>query len=203
MTNPVQRTNLHRKIVASFRFNPYLDFLAGIELNDLIRENQWSKLPRESVVSVIGPSHPSDRPEGYVIVADSALAHYRGRCDMIVSDLDGPLDKILKGENCIKVIHAHGDNIEKLREIVPKLKGTVLGTTQSIPLRNVRNIGGFTDGDRSVIMGVLLGAEKIFVHGFDYSSPVDEPRDEKLRKMRFGKEIIDNIKSAEVVYVHG
>ena len=194
---------LHKRIVATFRFNPYRDFLAGIELNSIIAENLWHKLPKKRVVSVIGPSNPSSGPEGYVIVSDSALDHYDGRCDMIVSDLDGPVDKILNHEESIKVIHAHGDNIEKLREHVPSMKGTVLGTTQSIPLKRVRNIGGFTDGDRSVIMGTLVGASLIYVHGFDYAHPVDTPSEEKLKKMQFGKEIIDNIKSAKVVYVRG
>jgi len=73
--------------------------------------------------------------------------------------------------------------------------GIVLGTTQSIPLQRVRNIGGFTDGDRSVIMGVLMGAKKIYIHGFDYARPVDGPREVKLKKMEFGKEIIDSIKA--------
>jgi hypothetical protein len=192
---------LHRRIVASFRFNPYRDFLAGIELSDLIRRDAWKLLPKEDTVSVIGPSDPTESPEGYVVVADSALDHYSGRVDMIVSDLDGPIQKIIDQEDSLKVIHAHGDNIQKLGEVVPRLKGTILGTTQSIPVRAVRNIGGFTDGDRSVIMASLLGAKRIFIHGFDYSNPVDGPRDVKFMKLQFAKGIIDNVKSAEVVYV--
>ena len=192
---------LHRRIVASFRFNPYRDFLAGIELSDLIRRDAWKLLPKEDTVSVIGPSDPTESPEGYVVVADSALDHYSGRVDMIVSDLDGPIQKIIDQEDSLKVIHAHGDNIQKLGEVVPRLKGTILGTTQSIPVRAVRNIGGFTDGDRSVIMASLLGAKRIFIHGFDYSNPVDGPRDVKFMKVQFAKGIIDNLKSAEVVYV--
>ena len=192
---------LHRRIVASFRFNPYRDFLAGIELSDLIRRDAWNLLPKEDTVSVIGPSEPTEDPEGYVVVADSALDHYSGRVDMIVSDLDGPIQKIIDQEDSLKVIHAHGDNIQKLGEVVPRLKGTILGTTQSIPVRAVRNIGGFTDGDRSVIMASLLGAKRIFIHGFDYSNPVDGPRDVKFMKLQFAKGIIDNVKSAEVVYV--
>ncbi len=192
---------LHRKIVATFNFNPYRDFLAGIELNDLIRSDLWNRLPRKSVVSVIGPSNPSNDPEGYVIVADSALRYYSGKYDMIVSDLDGPIEKIVGDEDGIKVIHAHGDNIEKLRKYVPKMRGTVLGTTQSIPFQRVKNIGGFTDGDRSVIMGILIGAETIYIHGFDYSRPVDEPVDIKLKKMLFGKEIIDKKVGPRIVYV--
>ncbi len=193
--------SLHRRIVATFSFNPYRDFLAGIELNDLISYNRWDTLPRAEVVSVIGPSHPAEDPEGYVIVADSALNYYGGRFDMIVSDLDGPIDRIIDNTGSIKVIHAHGDNIYKLRDTVPRLKGMVLGTTQSIPLKNVMNIGGFTDGDRSVIMGTLMGAKKIFIHGFNFSEPVDGPRELKIRKMQFGKWIIDNVKNAEIVYV--
>ncbi|EQB64667.1 MAG: hypothetical protein AMDU3_IPLC00004G0245 [Thermoplasmatales archaeon I-plasma] len=192
---------LHRRIVASFRFNPYRDFLAGIELSDLIRRDAWKLLPKEDTVSVIGPSDPTESPEGYVVVADSALDHYSGRVDMIVSDLDGPIQKIIDQEDSLKVIHAHGDNIQKLGEVVPRLKGTILGTTQSIPVRAVRNIGGFTDGDRSVIMASLLGAKRIFIHGFDYSNPVDGPRDVKFMKLQFAKGIIDNVKSAEVVYL--
>ena len=192
---------LHRRIVASFRFNPYRDFLAGIELSDLIRRDAWKLLPKEDTVSVIGPSDPTESPEGYVVVADSALDHYSGRVDMIVSDLDGPIQKIIDQEDSIKVIHAHGDNIQKLREVVPRIKGTILGTTQSIPVRAVKNIGGFTDGDRSVIMASLLGAKRIFIYGFDYSNPVDGPRDVKFMKLQFAKGIIDNVKSAEVVYV--
>ncbi|MGC8562900.1 MAG: 6-hydroxymethylpterin diphosphokinase MptE-like protein [Thermoplasmata archaeon] len=201
LKNQNQSLTLHRRIVASFRFNPYRDFLAGIELSDLIERDAWDSLPKEDVVSVIGPSNPSENPNGYVIVADSALNHYSGRIDMIVSDLDGPIEKIIEQEDSVKVIHAHGDNIKKLRTVVPRIRGTVLGTTQSIPVRRVRNIGGFTDGDRSVIMATLLGAKRIFIHGFDYSNPVDEPRDMKVRKMQFAKGIIDNVKSAEVVYV--
>lgn len=199
--NTQRNIQLHRKIVATFRFNPYGDLLAGIELNNLISKNLWQDLPSEEIVSVIGPADPAGEPKGYVIVADSALNYYDGSCDMIVTDLDGPVDKILNHTESIKVVHAHGDNIQKLVKFVPRMQGVVLGTTQSVPLQRVRNIGGFTDGDRSVIMGVLMGAKKIYIHGFDYARPVDEPRDVKMKKMAFGKEIIDSIKSAEVVYV--
>ncbi len=194
---------LHRRIVAAFNFNPYLDFLAGIELNDILRKDSWDSLPTEDVVSVIGPLDPPRDAEGFVIVADSALNYYGGRVDMIVSDLDGPVERIIKDKESIKVIHAHGDNIEKLRGVVGRLQGTVLGTTQSIGLRYVRNIGGFTDGDRSVIMATIIGAKKILIHGFDFFNPVDEPKEVKLKKLKFSKEIIDNIKNTKVVYVRG
>lgn len=153
-------------------------------------------------MSVIGPSEPPSDPKGYVIVADSALNQYNGRYDMLVSDLDGPMERILEDRKSIKVIHAHGDNLDKLRSYVPNIRGIILGTTQSIPLKRVRNIGGFTDGDRSVIMGVILGAKKIFIYGFDFLNPMDEPKEIKKKKMLIGKEVIDKVKNAEIVYVH-
>lgn len=201
MNNLNQNLELHRKIVASFKYNPYLDFLAGIELNSLLKKDSWHELRNEKKVSVIGPTASIKDPEGYVIVADSALNYYDGKCDMIVSDLDGPIDKIMLMEKSIKVIHAHGDNISRMADIVPLLSGVILGTTQSIPVGKVRNVGGFTDGDRSIIMASIMGAETILVHGFDYANPVDEPKGLKREKMHFGKEIVDKLKGINLVYV--
>jgi len=61
---------------------------------------------KEGIVSVVGPADPFDEPKGYVIVADSALNYYDGSCDMIVTDLDGPIGKILNHTESIKVVHA-------------------------------------------------------------------------------------------------
>ncbi len=199
--NLEQNLELHRKIVASFRYNPYLDFLSGLELNSLLVDDHWPDLPVEKEVSVIGPSTRTESPKGYVIVADSALRDYRGRCDMIVSDLDGPVERLLELKRSVKVIHAHGDNISKLRATVPFLSGWVLGTTQSIPIGRVRNIGGFTDGDRSIIMASLMGAKTVYIHGFDYDNPVDEPKETKRKKMRFGREIVNKLKDVNLVYI--
>lgn len=199
--NLTENLLLHRKIVTTFDYNPYLDFLSGLLLSTLIKNDLWEELPIQEVVSVIGPRDSTVKPEGYVIVADSALDHYEGRYDMIVSDLDGPVDKIIKNVESVKVIHAHGDNMDRLRSAVPLLKGKILGTTQSIPIKNIRNIGGFTDGDRSVLLARLMGAKRIYIHGFDYSNPVDEPKVMKVRKLQFAKEIIDKIKDVELLYV--
>jgi len=75
------------------------------------------------------------------------------------------------------------------------MRGVILGSDSERSVAKGENIGGFTDGDRSVIMGVLMGAKKIYIHGFDYARPVDDPRDVKMKKMALGKEIIDSIKA--------
>lgn len=118
---------------------------------------------------------------------------------MIVTDLDGPANLILRG-NTLKVVHAHGDNIERIVNLVPRMEGSILGTTQSIPVGSVRNIGGFTDGDRSVIMAVLMGAERVKIYGFDFENPVDEPKDKKIMKMKVAKDILNNIRDVEISF---
>ncbi len=181
-------------------FNPYRDFISGLILSSLIPEDKWSTLPQIKKANVVGPYHFNGIIEGFTIVADSALRTYTGRRDMIVTDLDGPMEIILGDKNAIKVVHAHGDNIQRIGDLVPRLKGTVLGTTQSIPHGTVRNIGGFTDGDRSIIMAKLMGAVEVEVFGFNFEDPVDEPVDRKLLKLEIAKEIIEELKNIRLTY---
>lgn len=102
---------------------------------------------------------------------------------VIVSDLDGVMDDIIKAnERCaVVVVHAHGDNITKLRSYVPQLQ-KIVGTTQSRPLSNVFNFGGFTDGDRAIYLAKHLGAKEIGIIGFDFEdATVGEIKKKKLR----------------------
>jgi uncharacterized Rossmann fold enzyme len=93
--------------------------------------------------------------------------------DIVVTDLDGKMDDIIEAnkEGAILVVHAHGNNMDKIKEYVPKLK-RVLGTTQSVPLENVYNFGGFTDGDRCIFLAIELGARFILLAGMDFGDIV-------------------------------
>lgn len=86
--------------------------------------------------------------------------------DIIVTDLDGNMDDEARA-GAIMVVHAHGDNIEALMKRSAEAK-RVIGTTQSKPLKNVYNFGGFTDGDRSVFLAKEMGARSITLIGFDF-----------------------------------
>ncbi len=198
-----EKLNLHRQIVSSFGFDPYLDFLSGIILAQYIKNDLWKLLPEVREANIIGPRDPPEDLDGYNIVADSALNYYQGRFQMLVTDLDGPIERIISSSKDGKyiVVHAHGDNIDKILEYVPQLQGNILGTTQSIPVRNVRNIGGFTDGDRSVLMAAILGAKEINIYGFDFENPVDEPKNIKAKKMKFAREIIEKLKNIRIQYI--
>jgi uncharacterized Rossmann fold enzyme len=109
--------------------------------------------------------------------------------DIIVTDLDGNMDDEARaGEfGAIMVVHAHGDNLEALKKEVPRLK-RVIGTTQSKPLKNVYNFGGFTDGDRSVFLAKEMGARTITLIGFDFKDENVTPL--KKKKLVWAEKLI-------------
>ena len=113
----------------------------------------------------------------YVLVAadgaTTALIEEKIAPDIVATDLDGRLDDILlaniRGANII--IHAHGDNIDKIARLTPFFNN-VLGTTQAQPAGNLYNFGGFTDGDRALFLVVALGASEITLAGMDFGDIV-------------------------------
>ena len=168
------------------------------------------------IVFGAGPSlkdHIKDLKENYdlrdyvLVAADgatTALIEERIVPDIVVTDLDGNLDDILianlRGANV--VVHAHGDNLDKIVGITPYFTN-VLGTTQAQPLGNVYNFGGFTDGDRALFLSVALGASEIILEGMDfgeivtkYSRPnlpdITGPADEvKRKKLKYAEKLTD------------
>ncbi|MDC1103927.1 DUF115 domain-containing protein [Nitrosopumilus sp.] len=114
--------------------------------------------------------------------------------DIIVTDLDGNEDAITKTKS-IFVIHAHGDNIEKL-QMVKKIKNCI-GTTQTNPFNKIQNFGGFTDGDRGVFLASHFDAKKIILFGMDFGNQVGKfsntkrsDREIKLKKLEIGKDLL-------------
>lgn len=113
----------------------------------------------------------------YVLVAadgaTTALIEEKVAPDVVATDLDGNIDDILlanlRGANM--VIHAHGDNIERIASLTPFFT-SILGTTQAQPIGNLYNFGGFTDGDRALFLAVALGAEEITLAGMDFGDVV-------------------------------
>jgi uncharacterized Rossmann fold enzyme len=139
--------------------------------------------------------------------------------DIIVTDLDGKMDDILEANNegAILAVHAHGNNMDKIKEYISKLKW-ILGTTQSIPLENVYNFGGFTDGDRCIFLAIELGAKSIVLAGMDfgkivtkYSRPdlknFEDKADEiKEKKLKYAKKLTEwaaENENVEIVNISG
>ncbi len=128
-----------------------------------------------------------------------ALLENKIRPDIVVTDLDGSPAALQKAEKmgAIMVVHAHGDNTEALRKLVPKFKKLV-GTTQVMPVQNVYNFGGFTDGDRCVFLAEEFGAKSIVLVGMDFGNVIgryskEEVKDPELkkRKMQSGKHLLE------------
>jgi hypothetical protein len=122
--------------------------------------------------------------------------------DIIVTDLDGRIsDQILANLNgSITIIHAHGDNLNKIQKHVPEFKGEIIGTIQinPEPYKNIHNFGGFTDGDRAVFLAAHFKAKKINLVGFDFTGKIgnysfSNNKDEKnkLKKLDWCKKLIE------------
>jgi uncharacterized Rossmann fold enzyme len=132
-----------------------------------------------------------------IIAADGAAAVLMDFCrvpDVICTDLDGASEADIEKEilacekGSIVLIHAHGDNIDKLEKYVPRFK-RFIATTQAKPFDKVYNFGGFSDGDRCVFVAEEFGARNIKLAGFDFEDPGVNPI--KKKKLKWAKELIE------------
>ena len=131
--------------------------------------------------------------------AIQAVLEHRIKPDVVVTDLDGNQLFLKKADKlgAIMVVHAHGDNISLMSKIVPKFRH-VIGSTQVMPMNNVYNFGGFTDGDRSVFLAEELGASQIILVGMDlgneigryYSKGTVHDAELKRAKMKVAKRLL-------------
>ena len=147
-------------------------------------------------------SNNTPLPNEFLIVADGAVKAFRERNripNIVVSDLDGyPSDIDWATRNGASlVIHGHGDNLSRLIEHVPNMNFTTL--TSTYPSESLDCWGGFTDGDRSILMALSLGATSVSLLGFSFDSlgkytGSSSPQIKK-KKLRWAKRIISEISS--------
>lgn len=205
----------YQEIREEFGYSTEKDQNAAYLLSKLIRKKSVSlkKLQKKIAgkdVLVIGAGRSLDdnidfirRNKKYVkVVADGAveaLITNKIRPDIVVSDLDGNPTFLKKAEKlgAIMVIHAHGDNENAIEKLVPRFKN-VIGSTQVMPLENVYNFGGFTDGDRGVFMADEMGARTIVLVGMDltdqttkYSAGKVVNEELKRKKLRKAKRLLE------------
>jgi 2-amino-4-hydroxy-6-hydroxymethyldihydropteridine diphosphokinase len=111
--------------------------------------------------------------------------------DCMVTDLDKNPDTVrrLTHERTPVAIHAHGDNVPSIRAVVPDCVGEfVLPTTQVDPRGPVRNVGGFTDGDRAAFLADHLGAARLQFVGWAFDDPSVSPT--KARKLEWAERLL-------------
>ena len=175
-----------QEIIKEFKFDEKKDNESAIQLNSLLKNtkanNKLTNLIRGKTVVVIGSGPSLSRdinkiknlPKLTKIAADSSvkiLVENQIIPEIIVTDLDGDEHtlKKLARTNSVFVVHAHGDNIEKIK-IAKRFKHWI-GTTQSTAFGKLQNFGGFTDGDRAVFLASHFCAEKIILIGMDFGEP--------------------------------
>ncbi len=202
----------YQEIVLEFGYSKKRDTESAILLNSILKRTDAHKkiarLVKDRVVLVIGsgPSLSSAIPKlknyGKVtkIVADSAVKPLVDNGiipDIIITDLDGDentLKKIAKTKT-VFVVHAHGDNMNKL-ELARGFRNCI-GTTQSSPSGKIANFGGFTDGDRGVFLADHFQAKRIILCGMDFGDRIGRfsgtrrsERRVKLMKLKRGESLL-------------
>jgi len=201
------------EILQEFGYSKFEDFESAKQLS-LILKNNYSlknlrKLIQNKIVFVIGAGPSLSNSISILkkydkitkIVADSAIkaiVENKIRPDVVITDLDGDIKSLKKlgKTKTVFVVHAHGDNSEKLS--LAKEFRNCIGTTQGKPFRKIYNFGGFTDGDRCVFLARYLKAKKIILFGMDfgpnigkYSKTKISNKKIKLKKLRKGKKLLE------------
>ncbi|MCE4606489.1 MAG: DUF115 domain-containing protein [Desulfurococcales archaeon] len=182
-------------------------------------EETWSKLKEiasnKGNAIIIGPElsqlerHQLIFPENTILIgvdgASYAFFLETGRMpDIVVSDLDGPLKmySIIQEMGRYIVIHAHGDNIYRIAYLNSLLRyaKTVI-TTQTEDYVCIKNVGGFTDGDRAILLALTLGFNRIIVCCFSENPifthkevTVSWSKETKRIKIRILYELLEKIK---------
>ena len=203
----------YNEIVNDFGYSKKMDIQSSRLLDSLLskktRTAELKKLIENESIFIIGagPSLLSCIPilKKYnkitKIVADGAtraLIENNLKANIVVTDLDGdiPVLKRVSKTNTIMVVHAHGDNLEKLY-LAQSFKNCI-GTTQAKPFGNIHNFGGFTDGDRCVFLANHFKAKKIILFGMDFGTTIGSfsktkitNKGIKIKKLRRGKKLLE------------
>ena len=203
----------YKKILKDFGYSRKKDSQSCKLLDSLLPKKMETKKIRDLIenkpVFVIGagPSLPScisilkKYKKITKIVADGAakaMIENDLKPDIVVTDLDGDIKSLKKAgrTNTVMVVHAHGDNSEKIH-LVKNFKNCV-GTTQTKPIGKVHNFGGFTDGDRCVFLASNFKAKKIILLGMDFGNRIGKysktgvvDRSVKIAKLRHGKKLLE------------
>ena len=132
--------------------------------------------------------------------------------DILVTDLDGGYETVMAcAPKSVIVLHAHGDNMDKIKRVVPrllKLKTKMVLTTETVQKGKVKNFFGFTDGDRAAWLCRYFNAKRIILAGMDFDSDTGEyskptgtiiNQDRKRAKLEIGKQLIMRLSQESVL----
>ena len=201
------------QIAREFGYRKRNDLDSAILLDSIIKKRfsltRLKKMINKKTVFVVGagPSLQSSidtlkkHKNTVMICADGAvtpLIQNGIRPKIIVTDLDGDLESLekIKKTDTVFVVHAHGDNSDRL-EFAGNFRNCI-GTTQTGEVGKICNFGGFTDGDRCVFLASHFGARKIILFGMDfgtrigrYSKTKNKDKKTKRKKLEWGRTLLE------------
>jgi uncharacterized Rossmann fold enzyme len=197
------------EIIREFGFSKENDRDSASLLNTFLKRPDLEKLENlvnDKEVNIFGSGPSLEKleslPTGINIAADGTCSFLMERGvvpDIVVTDLDGDIDDLLAAneKGALIIIHAHGDNIDKVKRYGRRFKNPY-GTTQGEPFGNLLNFGGFTDGDRAGFIAEHFKPKKITFYGMDfdempgkYSFTKKEDVETKMKKLVWAKRLIE------------
>jgi len=198
---------IYKEIARDFGYNISKDeeavkiALSLAEKKEMAKKEELKIIIENKTVVICGAAISKEmlcNIEGSIISADettSFLLKHKILPHIITTDLDGNVHDIIKANDIgsIVIIHAHGDNVHKLKKYIPKFKGKIMISCQSKPFRKAYNFGGFTDGDRAYCIAKHFKAKEIKLIGFDFENPKPKKGKNieiKKRKLEWAKRII-------------
>jgi len=190
---------LQEEINSQFGFSKSREEVSSRLISRLYKpRGNLSKLLSGNPVTIVGAGiTDTDKiPQGVLIAADGAVSACLERNlipDIVVTDLDGNLPEMVwankKGSKM--VVHAHGDNLSRIFEFSSEIQAISLTTTY--PSSTTECWGGFTDGDRSLMMSLSMGSGLVSLVGFNFQKVGDytgkfSPK--KLQKLSWARKIV-------------
>jgi len=199
------------EINSQFNFSKIREEIAArlvSRLNYTKSSLQSSFVDRDFILVGAGLTESDALPKKNLIVADGALRGCLNKGivpEWVISDLDGYIPDILwASQNGSKIIiHAHGDNISRVSLYSNQINPECITTTY--PSSFTSCWGGFTDGDRSVMMCLTLGCKSVKLVGFNFDKVgifTGEYSPRKLEKLQWAKKIIKECqqRSSSIIY---
>lgn len=183
---PPDWSGTYRAILAEFGWDEADDRIAAERLQGLVPGDRWkhvgTELKHRPAATVVGCGpilddlETADFPDGVVVAADGATSRLQELGivpRVVVTDLDGDMEALrwAADQGTAMVVHAHGHNHRHLQRRVQDLGAFVAGTYQCTPddaLAPLRNLGGFTDGDRAVLLCEWFGVRLVNLLCFDF-----------------------------------
>jgi len=129
-----------------------------------------------SRVCIVGPLYDGGRGElaacDIVMGVEQVYLSSVG-CDVVSGDMDVTHGHVLERGvlEHFRIVHVHGDNYTRVVNEARRHGRNVVFTSQAYCFWPVLGIGGFTDGDRLVLLAMGFKAREIRLLGFDFRAP--------------------------------